>query len=98
MDVHVDHAGEQRLAGQVDMLDVLAPANRPRVGDRGDAALVVDEDRRMFDIFAGQHVEIAVGGDTVAAWADDAKRAAISPAASLFNLTCNSPNLHECSH
>ena len=63
MDVHVDHAGEQSLTGKIDVPYLSAPAERPRIADRSDAPIVVHEDGRMIDIFAGQHVKISIGGD-----------------------------------
>ena len=54
VDVHVDQAGKQGLAGQVDMLDAgrrSAPCAASAM--RLDPAIVADEDRRMLDISAG---------------------------------------------
>ena len=68
--MHVDQAREQGLAAHVDVLDVGAPAHRPRIRDRADPSVIADEDRRMLDIAAGLDIEIAVGGDdTVSAGA-----------------------------
>ena len=63
VDVHVDEAGEQGLARQVDMLDLVGELHRTRVGERRDPAVIVDEDRGMLDIAAGGDVEHPVGGD-----------------------------------
>ena len=63
MRVHVDQPGDERLAGEVDMLDVRAPADGPRIGDRADPAGVVHEDGGALDVAAGLDVEHPVGGD-----------------------------------
>lgn len=61
--MHVDQPGQQRAAAEVDLLHVAAPAHGARVGDVRDAAVGADEDRRMLDRPARQHVDIARGGD-----------------------------------
>jgi hypothetical protein len=63
MDVHVDEAGNQCPAAEVDVLDVGRPAHRPRIGNIGDPPIIADEYRRVLDIFAAVDVEIAVGRD-----------------------------------
>ena len=62
MDVHVDQARQDGLARQVDMADVAAPAHGARVGNAGDAT-IGDEDSRMIDRLAGQHIDHMVRGD-----------------------------------
>ena len=63
VDVHVDQAGDEGAARQVDVADVGAPFDGARVGDGGDAAVVADEDGGIIDIAAGRDIEIAIGGD-----------------------------------
>ena len=63
VDVHVDQARDEGLAGKIDVADVGAPFDGARVGDAGDAPVIADEDGGMFDIAAGGDIEITVGGD-----------------------------------
>ena len=74
MDVHVDQAGHQRLARQVDVLD-----SGPQRTVRASAIevirpVVVDEDRRMIDIAAGSTSSMRSAVTTVAAVAGAANR------------------------
>jgi hypothetical protein len=61
VDVHVDEAGEQCLAGRVDMANVIPPPHRARIGNAGDAAVIADEDCRIGNVATRANVEISVG-------------------------------------
>src|SRR3546814_6647158 len=63
VDVHVDQAREQGLVAKVDMFDIRSPAHRARIGDVRDAAIGADEDRGKLDRLAGEHIDVARGGE-----------------------------------
>jgi hypothetical protein len=63
VDVHVDQARKNGPVAEIEVLDVCAPSHRPGIGDRGDAARIVDEDRGALDVAAGLHIEHPCGSD-----------------------------------
>jgi hypothetical protein len=63
VDVHVDEAGEQGLAGKVDLPRARRKLQRGERADLLDMAVIADQDRGMVDIAPGRDIEHAVGGD-----------------------------------
>ena len=61
--MHVDQAGKQRLAGEVDMPDIGAPAHGARIAIELIRPSSPMKIAGLLDIAAGLHVEIAIGGD-----------------------------------
>src|SRR4051794_23741975 len=55
--VHVDEAGKQGLARQIDMLRAGRILDRRGIDDRLHMPIVADEDRRMVDVAAVNNVE-----------------------------------------
>src|SRR3546814_20402744 len=45
------------------MFDIRSPAHRSRIGDVRDVAIGADEDRGKLDRLAGEHIDVARGGD-----------------------------------
>ena len=64
MDVHVDEAGQERLAGQVDPGRALGDDGPgAAAADHRDDPPVGDDDDRLLDHPPGEHVDHPVGGD-----------------------------------